>query len=42
MKNLEESIFKWCKKLGVDSSSDNYNLELRLVKKYNTQDQYGT
>jgi hypothetical protein len=31
------NFFKWCKKLGVDSSNDYYTLELRIVKEYNNQ-----
>jgi hypothetical protein len=37
MKNLEEVISLSEKNLGMDSSKDNCNLELGLVKEYNTQ-----
>jgi len=42
---VEESwcgFIKWCKNLGVDSSSGYYTLQLGQVKDYNTQVWFGT
>jgi hypothetical protein len=41
-KSWRENIFKWCKNLGVDSSSSYYTLKLGQAKEYNTQVRFGT
>jgi hypothetical protein len=41
-KSWRTNIFKWCKNLGMDSSSGHCTLKLGQGKEYNTQVRFGT